>query len=232
MASTAELLKLEIPLILEALGHSLNAPEALTGAETDLNSLRDVLAAFDTAIDAAEANVNLSARGKLDAVATAARKAQVELDAFANKKIAGLAAHLSAVEREITASAPKPRDVGDRLIAELRAQEIRRQFAALDAVERRALYSVANEEVQQALEDAPAVLTRTSPAALPTLTALIDPAERAAQMATRAELRDPQRAAKLRDLVQLKRTYESATATARRAIADVVPAETLPPTIV
>lgn len=224
MSQVAEVLRTEIPLQVANMRRTLSETTFAAGAESDLNSILSVAVTFDNEVMAAKADENLSPKGKVDAAVKAARRALASLDAFTSTTLRGLDARIASVENGIVPT-PKPAgDIAERIIAELRAQEIRRQLATLDPLERTVLYlNTTDPQIRSALEEGPMTLYRGRPGDPPQFIDFVDRARVQEQIMARAEQRDPNAAAQLRDLGMLRRVYQSAITTARNEILAVAP---------
>jgi hypothetical protein len=223
-SQTAEILEIEIPAQLVNLKRGLSSPSFLAGAESDLNRVLTIAEIFDTAVGAAEGDAGLSPKGKSDASAKAARIAFAALDAFTSTTIGGLDARSAGVAAAAMKEKPEPTDVGDRIVAAIRAAEIRKMFREYDDLERTSAYrSTDDDETRDALENSPPILVRVRPGDMPTLQPMIDPVCVQEQALGRAEAKDPAAAALLRDLALLARTYRTVVASARTSIAEVAP---------
>lgn len=221
---TRTVLEMEIPLQVANLRRVLSEPKLANGAEEDLAAIASVTAAFDRDIDVCEDNVLLSAQGKADGAEKLAREANAKLDSFVTSRIGALERQIDSIVASLRSVATKALDGNDRVIGEIRAEAIRSQFRALDVLEVAALYIGADDDVRLALETAPMVVRRARTGEMPTLQPLVPVEHVTRAQIARAEAKNPELAATLRDCEKLVTVYRGAVETARRAIAEVVPA--------
>lgn len=223
-SNTAEILKMEIPLQAANLTQSLaTMAEAIPGVEASLNEgPLTTLQQFDKAVNAAEKNPNLSAEGKHDAVQQAARAALASLDTFTRNNIDVLKMRIANVERRVVPAFVESTDPTERLIIELRRQEIRGQLRGLDPLEREVVYLGASEAIRDAMETGPPTLIREQPDGPARLVPFVSSERVAERRLADAEAINPERFGELRDLQVITRVLTSAVATARSVLTAVL----------
>ena len=239
-SAVAELIRTSNPLILAQLRHSLTPapftpsadgspqpvtdPPLLAGVAVALDALETIASAFDGAVNRAADDANLSAQGKADAASRAERVTIANLEGF--ETVTGavvLSRRIATLEQSVVPRPSAARSVGDVIVAELRAREIRDQVRGLDPMKWELLHrGTKDAETRRALEDGPLTMFRARPDGDATMVPFVPDAARADAAEIALEAANPAVASELRDLRSIQRTYASQVSTIKTGMREVV----------
>lgn len=222
MPKASELLKIQLPLSRQLVERT--HPQWVKGLDENFSSLITIAESFERDMETARKNDLLSGLGKSDAVEKAGLTALAKLAVFEQGPLAVVANRTSALSHELTQAAePKrPSEPTERLVYELRLQEIRAQLRDLDDAQRRAIYTSASDPmVIDAMEMGPPTVVKVNGQVR--LIPFIDPVFREEMMTARARNTSPARAAELEGLQEFGNTLRSAVATVKTAIQQELP---------